>query len=101
MICLPIIFLLLFMLNCWGCTVWYDGENIGRKGLIAGYKYQISVDDIKSIEIHFVPKDGEYIIFKDNICSSIEGFSNKSYIRLQKDDKRLDFVKQIKISKSK
>ena len=58
-------------------------------------------DDIKSIEIHFVPKDGEYIIFKDNICSSIEGFSNKSYIRLQKDDKRLDFVKQIKISKSK
>lgn len=90
--------LFLTALNRLSCIVWCDGEFIVRRGLICGFKYQISVKEIKEIKVIFVSKQDEYVVIIDDFGNSVEGFSKKSYIRFVNSDSNREFYEFVRIN---
>ena len=88
---LLILMLFVMALNRLSCIVWYDGISIGRKGLLFGFKHQIYVQEINTVIVTSVPKQGQYVVVIDNFCNSDEGLSKKSYIRFEYTEKNRDF----------
>lgn len=90
------IFLYLFMLNRLGCKIIYNEKEktIIRKGFICGYKYIVKIEDIKEIIIASFPKETTYYVFIDSINTKYAGGFKKSFIRIEKNEKNLKFIKQ-------
>ena len=90
------IFLFLLMLNRFGCKIIYNEEEqiIIRKGFICGYKYQLKIDDIKEIIIATFPKETTYYVIVDLYNTKYDGGSKKSFIRIEKNESNLKFIKQ-------
>ena len=90
------IFLFLLMLNRFGCKIIYNEEEqiIIRKGFICGYKYQLKIDDIKEIIIATFPKETTYYVIVDLYNTKYDGGSKKSFIRIEKTENNLKFIKQ-------
>ena len=88
--------LFLLMLNRFGCKIIYNEEEqiIIRKGFICGYKYQLKIEDIKEIIIASFPKETTYYIFIDSYNTKYDGGSKKSFIRIEKNENNLKFIKQ-------
>lgn len=86
----------IFMANRWGCIVKYDPKNntLIRKGLICGYKYQVKIEDIQYIGVATFPKETTYYVFVDSHNTKYEGLSKKSFIRIEKNEINLEFIKQ-------
>ena len=93
---LLILMLFVMALNRLSCIVWYDGISIGRKGLLFGFKHQIYVQEIKTVIVTSVPKQGQYVVVIDNFCNSDEGLSKKSYIRFEYTEKNRDFYELLR-----
>lgn len=93
---LPFVILILFYANRFGYIVVYDSKNniLRRKGLICGYKSQVKIDDIKDIIIATFPKETTYYIFIDSNNIKYDGGSKNSFIRIEKNDKNLNFIRQ-------
>lgn len=90
------IFLFLLMLNRFGCKIIYNEEEqiIIRKGFICGYKYQLKIDDIKEVIIATFPKETTYYVIVDLYNTKYDGGSKKSFIRIEKNENNLKFIKQ-------
>ena len=90
------IFLFLLMLNRFGCKIIYNEEEqiIIRKGFICGYKYQLKIDDIQDIVIATFPKETTYYVIVDLYNTKYDGGSKKSFIRIEKNENNLKFIKQ-------
>ena len=90
------IFLFLLMLNRFGCKIIYNEEEqiIIRKGFIFGYKYQLKIDDIKEVIIATFPKETTYYVIVDLYNTKYDGGSKKSFIRIEKNENNLKFIKQ-------
>ena len=90
------IFLFLLMLNRFGCKIIYNEEEqiILRKGFICGYKYQLKIDDIKEVIIATFPKETTYYVIVDLYNTKYDGGSKKSFIRIEKNENNLKFIKQ-------
>ena len=90
------IFLFLLMLNRFGCKIIYNEEEqiIIRKGFICGYKYQLKIDDIKEVIIATFPKETTYYVIIDPYNTKYDGGSKKSFIRIEKNENNLKFIKQ-------
>ena len=90
------IFLFLLMLNRFGCKIIYNEEEqiIIRKGFICGYKYQLKIDDIKEVIIATFPKETTYYVIVDLYNTKYDGGSKKSFIRIEKNESNLKFIKQ-------
>ena len=90
------IFLFLLMLNRFGCKIIYNEEEqiIVRKGFICGYKYQLKIDDIKEVIIATFPKETTYYVIVDLYNTKYDGGSKKSFIRIEKNENNLKFIKQ-------
>ena len=90
------IFLFLLMLNRFGCKIIYNEEEqiIIRKGFICGYKYQLKIDDIKEIIIATFPKETTYYVIVDFYNTKYDCGSKKSFIRIEKNESNLKFIKQ-------
>ena len=90
------IYLFLLMLNRFGCKIIYNEEEqiIIRKGFICGYKYQLKIDDITEIIIASVLWETTYYVFIDSINTKYNSGYKKSFIRIEKNDKNLKFIKQ-------
>lgn len=90
------IFLFLLMLNRFGCKIIYNEEEqiIIRKGFICGYKYQLKIDDIKEVIIATFPKETTYYVIVDLYNTKYDGGSKKSFIRIEKNEDNLKFIKQ-------
>ena len=90
------IFLFLLMLNRFGCKIIYNEEEqiIIRKGFICGYKYQLKIDDIKEIIIATFPKETTYYVIVDLYNTKYDGGSKKSFIRIERNENNLKFIKQ-------
>lgn len=90
------IYLFLLMLNRFGCKIIYNEEEqiIIRKGFICGYKYQLKIDDIKEIIIATFPKETTYYVIVDFYNTKYDGGSKKSFIRIEKNESNLKFIKQ-------
>lgn len=90
------IFLFLLMLNRFGCKVIYNEEEqiIIRKGFICGYKHQLKIDDIKEVVIATFPKETTYYVIVDLYNTKYDGGSKKSFIRIEKNENNLKFIKQ-------
>ena len=90
------IFLFLLMLNRFGCKIIYNEEEqiIIRKGFICGYKYQLKIDDIKEVIIATFPKETTYYVLIDSYNTKYDGGYKKSFIRIEKNEKNLKFIKQ-------
>ena len=88
--------LFLFSLNRFGCKIIYNEEEqiIIRKGFICGYKYQLKIDDIKEIIIATFPKETTYYVIVDLYNTKYDGGSKKSFIRIEKNENNLRFIKQ-------
>lgn len=90
------IFLFLLMLNRFGCKIIYNEEEqiIIRKGFICGYKYQLKIEDIKEVIIATFPKETTYYVIVDLYNTKYDGGSKKSFIRIEKTENNLKFIKQ-------
>lgn len=90
------IFLFLLMLNRFGCKIIYNEEEqiIIRKGFICGYKYQLKIEDIQDIVIATFPKETIYYVIIDPYNTKYDGGSKKSFIRIEKNENNLKFIKQ-------
>lgn len=90
------IFLFLLMLNRFGCKIIYNEEEqiIIRKGFICGYKYQLKIEDIKDVIIATFPKETTYYVIVDLYNTKYDGGSKKSFIRIEKTENNLKFIKQ-------
>lgn len=90
------IFLFMLMLNRFGCKIIYNADEriIMRKGFICGYKYQLKIDDIKEVIIATFPKEATYYVIVDLYNTKYDGGSKKSFIRIEKNENNLKFIKQ-------
>ena len=88
--------LFLLMLNRFGCKIIYNEEKqiIIRKGFICGYNYCLKIEDIKEIIIASFPKETTYYVFIDSYNTKYDGGSKKSFIRIEKNEENLKFIKQ-------
>ena len=88
--------LFLFSLNRFGCKIIYNEKEqiIIRKGFICGYKYQLKIDDIKEVIIATFPKETTYYVIVDLYNTKYDGGSKKSFIRIEKNENNLKFIKQ-------
>ena len=84
------------MLNRFGCKIIYNEEKriVIRKGFICGYNYQLKIEDIKEIIITSFPKETEYYVLIDSTNTKYVGGYKKSFIRIEKNKKNQDFIKQ-------
>ena len=88
--------LFLFSLNRFGCKIIYNANEgiIIRKGFICGYEYQLKIHDITEIIIASVPWETTYYVFIDSINTKYDSGSKKSFIRIEKNENNLKFIKQ-------
>ena len=93
-----ICFLSLFFLflNRFGYKITYneDERTIQRKGFICGYKYIVKIEDIKNIVTATFPKETTYYVIIDSHNTKYDGGSKKSFIRIEKNEDNLKFIKQ-------
>ncbi len=88
--------LLFLMLNRFGYKIIYNENErtITRKGFICGYKYIIKIEDIKDVVVETFPKETTYYVIIDSYNTKYEGGSIKSYVRIEKSEDNLKFIKQ-------
>lgn len=93
---LPFIILFGFVANRFGYLVIYDSVNntLSRRGLICGYKLIIKVDDVQDIIIATFSKETTYYVFIDSHNTKYDGGSEKSFIRIEKNEENLKFIAQ-------
>lgn len=93
---LPFLLLSIFMLNRLGCKITYDKTNklLIRSGFLCGYSYQINIADIKDIITATFPKETTYFVLIDSIGTKYNGGYKKSFIRIEKNEKNHQFIKQ-------
>lgn len=85
-----------FILNRFGYKVIYDNsrKTICRKGFICGYSCEIKIDNILDIISVPYPREGVYYVVLDSYNSVFDGARKKSYIRIEKNKKNQEFIKQ-------
>ena len=83
-------------LNRFGYKITYneDERTIQRKGFICGYKYIVKIEDIKNIVTATFPKETTYYVIIDSHNTKYDGGSKKSFIRIEKNEDNLKFIKQ-------
>lgn len=88
--------LFFLVLNRFGYKIIYnkDERTIQRKGFICGYKYIIKIEDIKNIVTATFPKETTYYVIIDSHNTKYDGGSKKSFIRIEKNEDNLKFIKQ-------
>lgn len=88
--------LFFFILNRFGCKILYNANEgvIIRKGFICGYEYQLKIEDIVEIIITSVHWETTYYVFIDSINTKYNSGSKKSFIRIEKNENNLKFIKQ-------
>lgn len=88
--------LYVFALNRLGCKIYYDNDNhaICRQGFICGYKYQLKIDDIKEVILAPIPRETTFYIFLDDVNLRYGSGDKKSYIKIEKNSKNENFIKQ-------
>ena len=88
--------LFFFILNRFGCKILYNANEgvIKRKGFICGYEYQLKIEDIMEIIITSVHWETTYYVFIDSINTKYNSGSKKSFIRIEKNENNLKFIKQ-------
>ena len=88
--------LFFFILNRFGCKILYNANEgvIIRKGFICGYEYQLKIEDIKEVIIATFPKETTYYVIVDLYNTKYDGGSKKSFIRIEKNENNLKFIKQ-------
>ena len=88
--------LFFFILNRFGCKILYNANEgvIIRKGFICGYEYQLKIEDIMQIIIASAPWETTYYVFIDSINTKYNSDSKKSFIRIEKNENNLKFIKQ-------
>ena len=88
--------LFFFILNRFGCKILYNANEgvIKRKGFICGYEYQLKIEDIKEVIIATFPKETTYYVIVDLYNTKYDGGSKKSFIRIEKNENNLKFIKQ-------
>ena len=93
---LSLIIPIIFVANRSCCVVFYDSETntIYRKGLFCGYKYSVSIENIKEIIIVSQVKEGVFYIFVDSCNTRYDALYKKSFIRIEKNEKNEKFIKQ-------
>ena len=84
------------MLNRFGYKIIYnaDERTIVRKGFICGYKYIVKIEEIQDIVIASFPKETTYYVIIDPYNTKYDGGSKKSFIRIEKNENNLKFIKQ-------
>ena len=84
------------MLNRFGYKINYnaDERTIVRKGFICGYKYIVKIEEIQDIVIASFPKETTYYVIIDPYNTKYDGGSKKSFIRIEKNENNLKFIKQ-------
>ena len=93
---LPFIILFGFVANRFGYLVIYDSVNntLSRRGLLCGYKLTINIDDVQDIIIGTFSKETTYYVFIDSRSIKYDGGSKKSFIRIEKNENNLKFIRQ-------
>ena len=88
--------LFLFSLNRFGCKIIYNANEgiIIRKGFICGYKYLVKIEDIQDIVIATFRKETTYYVIIDPYNTKYDGGYKKSFIRIEKNENNLKFIKQ-------
>lgn len=83
--------------NQLGCLVWYDEKTneLCRKGIFFGFNYRVSIFDIEKVVVQEMQFQGRFIIFVDKYGKVVEGITKNSFIRLEYNDKNLEFAKSI------
>ena len=83
-------------LNRGGSTITYDRDRniLYRKGYICGYESQVLVDEITEIIIVQLPKEPVSYIFVDLSHTKYDGFSKKSFFKIEKTRKNREFIEQ-------
>lgn len=91
------IILCLVLANQLSCLVWYDEKTneLCRKGLFFGFNHRVSVFDIEKVVIQQIHLQGCFIIFVDKNGKVFEGITKKAFIRLEYNEKNLEFAKSI------
>lgn len=91
-----IVSLLFLALNRLCYKIIYNEEKrtIERKGFICGYKYILKIEDIKDIVIVFFHMETTYYVIIDSHNTKYDGGSKKSFIRIEKNEEILKFIKQ-------
>lgn len=91
-----IIALCVFELNREGYRIEYDADSktVSRKGFICGYKFEIKSCDIKEILLVSFPRETTFYVLVDPINTKFDGGSKKSFIRIEKNEKNHNFIKQ-------
>ena len=84
------------ILNRFGYKIIYnaDERTIIRKGFILGYKYLVKIEDIQDIVIATFRKETTYYVIIDPYNTKYDGGYKKSFIRIEKNEKNLKFIKQ-------
>lgn len=86
----------ILVLNRYAYIVTYECDLgiICRKGFICGYMYQVKVEDIRDIIILSVPKETTFYVFLDSNNTRLEGGYKNSFIKLEKNERNYNFIKQ-------
>lgn len=95
------IFLLLtvfctFCLNRLSCFVWFETNMIKRRGLFCGFKRESKIEEIISIEIRHLYRDGDFIFLideKEYSDKMFDRFRKDSFICIRKNKINLDFIR--------
>lgn len=84
------------VLNRFGYKIIYnaDEKTIMRKGFICGYKYILKIEDIQDIVIATFQNETTYYVIIDPYNTKYDGGSKKSFIRIEKNENNLKFIKQ-------
>lgn len=86
---------LILALNRLGNKVIYDSTNniICRTGFFGGYRYKLSIHDIVDIITVYFPKETTFYIIIDKVNKKYDGGFKNSFIRIEKNNKSLEFIK--------
>lgn len=94
---LGILYLYVLLLNRGACVVWIDREKqqIGRRGLLWGFRIQVDLADIQKVILRREIKAGDYFYVVDKEKRHFDACRKNSYIRLQANEENLRFLRHI------
>ena len=93
---LPLILFLVIYGNRLACIVTYDADKnmLYRRGFFGGYRYQLKVEDIEEVVATSIYREGTFYILIDSYNNSYNGLSKKSFIKLPRNKKNFELIKQ-------
>ena len=93
-----IVSLLVLGLNRFGYKIIYNADEgtIMRKGFICGYKYTVKIEEIQDIVIATINSRfrEKYYVIIDPYNTKYAGGLKKSFIRIEKNENNLKFIRQ-------